>query len=693
MDATTTDNLPVVTIVNELLGNDAGGNTARIRIDRLVALVAALMGPTYAARAGLFGDLGWPSGSIGYVRNDANTAFNGVYKKSGSAGSGSWSRIGDLPTGAVEMDLILELRNRRIASTANANFATTTFPPGTLTVIYRQAGNAAIWMSLEGATPPPVTAIHQQDATGAWWQRVWQVSEFREALRDAGTLPLVNLGGTGDAITADLAPSVVALGITTIADGAEVSITPTATNTTTNPTLAAASASRGIRTADGGTWPVGGLVAGRTYVLRRVGTLYRVVRGDVTAAEVSAARDRGNHFGTQPISAVEGLEAALALKADRPLAPGPLPAMSGVIMGDLRASPRIFEDVEGLRPIAPGDFGRAVARWDLFYDGEWLPFIQAVVGNRPVYMSDAGRPYLDMGMTAFLAYTGPRCALFNGADGFTLSAAINARPRWLSPLSSPAVVIGVTRGDTTQSPPRIALCAEDGSFGYTQQRTDGVSRIDARYPLPLSGDQVLSITRDFAAGTGAALIDGVVVNTISVSSSSGLGMTTPLSLVIGGLRVAPATGSWEGRIYSVAFSPMQMAAPDLASLIAAQRSQMPSAPLSLSPVSEDFDGGFTGRGFTNGGGDLVGFRIRALSSHGDGRHVMARVEGGKGKRLTAAFRGVFGMERDGTYRGAWAYDPDGEWFDFDFTEDAVGLEYVSETLEAMRENVVYVANR
>lgn len=107
---TTTAALPLANLIDDLVGN-ASGETVRISLNRLAAVIAAVMGPTYATRAQLYADKAWPAGSVGYVRADATTAYNGIYKKSGAVGAGNWARIGDLPGGAVEAALINDLRN------------------------------------------------------------------------------------------------------------------------------------------------------------------------------------------------------------------------------------------------------------------------------------------------------------------------------------------------------------------------------------------------------------------------------------------------------------------------------------------------------------------------------------------------------------------------------------------------------
>ena len=111
MDAgLTTDQLDPATVVDSILAN-RNGSTVQIDLIRFLALLAAMLGPSYATRAELYADLNWPAGAPGYVRGDATTAYNGVYKKAGAFGEGSWGRIGDLPSGAVEAAQLAELED------------------------------------------------------------------------------------------------------------------------------------------------------------------------------------------------------------------------------------------------------------------------------------------------------------------------------------------------------------------------------------------------------------------------------------------------------------------------------------------------------------------------------------------------------------------------------------------------------
>lgn len=104
MAGTKTSALPSDETVTTLLGLntvDGSPQTRKIAIEKVAAQIETLRGPKYATRAELYADLAWASGSEGRVYGDATTAYIGVYKKTGVAGSGSWTRIGDLPEGDV----------------------------------------------------------------------------------------------------------------------------------------------------------------------------------------------------------------------------------------------------------------------------------------------------------------------------------------------------------------------------------------------------------------------------------------------------------------------------------------------------------------------------------------------------------------------------------------------------------------
>lgn len=84
-------------MIDEVLGNRSG-STVRLPVARLGAqLGVEITSVNYQTRALLYADLAWSAGTRGAVFNDATEAWRGIYLKSGASGTGSWTRIGDLP--------------------------------------------------------------------------------------------------------------------------------------------------------------------------------------------------------------------------------------------------------------------------------------------------------------------------------------------------------------------------------------------------------------------------------------------------------------------------------------------------------------------------------------------------------------------------------------------------------------------
>lgn len=117
-----------------------------------------------------------------------------------------------------------------------------------------------------------------------------QLSQRSLAIRDSGILPITNVAGTGDAVTADLTAAMISAGITTLSAMSEIEYVPQITNGAVSPTLTIGGSTYEIRGSDGQTWPANGFVVGRSYKLRRRNTTLRVVGGDVTAAETAQMR-------------------------------------------------------------------------------------------------------------------------------------------------------------------------------------------------------------------------------------------------------------------------------------------------------------------------------------------------------------------------------------------------------------------
>lgn len=213
-----TPNLPTSNLIDELIGN-MDGNTVRIAIARLAAIMLSYQGPPYATRAQLFADLDWPSGAIATVWNDT-AALNGVYRKSGSAGTGSWSRIGDLPTAPLTAS--------QLAAKADAS-----------------------------ALAEEITA------------RI-------NATRDAGVLPLVvdTTKSTANALVADIAPALDGVTLSALSTG---EIIPAADNTDPVTLNVGGAGAWPVHRRNGSALEPGDLKAGMSALVRRRGNSWRLI--------------------------------------------------------------------------------------------------------------------------------------------------------------------------------------------------------------------------------------------------------------------------------------------------------------------------------------------------------------------------------------------------------------------------------
>ncbi len=95
--------------VDNIIGNRAG-STVVIPMAGLVSQVMALIGPPFTTLAQLNADLDWSAGAIGAVYGDTVSINNGVYKKNGASGEGTWTRIGDLAITTIAQQFISDLQ-------------------------------------------------------------------------------------------------------------------------------------------------------------------------------------------------------------------------------------------------------------------------------------------------------------------------------------------------------------------------------------------------------------------------------------------------------------------------------------------------------------------------------------------------------------------------------------------------------
>jgi len=99
-------------------------------------------GLIYTSKATMDADLAHGAKSSAWVIGDATVANNGVYQKQGASGTGSWTRVADLPFSFI-------IASDAGAGTANAIQATTSIPV---------SGSALVWSNVfEANTASPVT--------------------------------------------------------------------------------------------------------------------------------------------------------------------------------------------------------------------------------------------------------------------------------------------------------------------------------------------------------------------------------------------------------------------------------------------------------------------------------------------------------------------------------------------------------
>lgn len=166
--------------------------------------------------------------------------------------------------------------------------------PGTLGLIMTVEDGWLAVRSFSNASDDPL--FETQPSWGVAL-RAPNAATLAGALNVASVIPLINIGGTGNAITADLAVNAVAAGASVTAS-TSVRYIPAATNsndTETDVTLfVAGDEPRIVRTADGARLPAGFFVVGRAYTLDRRGTIWRVATGDATRTELAGKADLPN---------------------------------------------------------------------------------------------------------------------------------------------------------------------------------------------------------------------------------------------------------------------------------------------------------------------------------------------------------------------------------------------------------------
>ncbi|MBZ9719091.1 sialate O-acetylesterase [Mesorhizobium sp. AD1-1] len=110
-------------------------------------------GLIYASKASLDADLAHAANSMAWVIGDATVANNGIYRKIGASGAGSWTRVADLPYSYIKA-------TDAGAGTPNAIIATSSIPLPTA-----DAGALIAFSVFEANTGSPVTVAFNGGAT------------------------------------------------------------------------------------------------------------------------------------------------------------------------------------------------------------------------------------------------------------------------------------------------------------------------------------------------------------------------------------------------------------------------------------------------------------------------------------------------------------------------------------------------
>ncbi|MGN6142249.1 MAG: phage tailspike polysaccharide lyase family protein [Mesorhizobium sp.] len=109
-------------------------------------------GLIYDTKASMNADLAHPANASAWVVDDATPANNGIYRKSGASGSGSWTKIAELPYSVI-------YAQNAGTGTANAVVATSSVPVSAsaysqlVSVPFTAANTSAMTLAINGETP------------------------------------------------------------------------------------------------------------------------------------------------------------------------------------------------------------------------------------------------------------------------------------------------------------------------------------------------------------------------------------------------------------------------------------------------------------------------------------------------------------------------------------------------------------
>lgn len=124
-------------------------------------------GLIFDTRASLFISLAYPPNSQAWVISDPTIGYNGIYRKIGASGSGSWTRVADLPYSFIRL---IDAG----AGTANAIVATSSIPlPGAasaalLVMNASKANTGPVTVAVNGAAAKPLKTSSGNDLASGY---------------------------------------------------------------------------------------------------------------------------------------------------------------------------------------------------------------------------------------------------------------------------------------------------------------------------------------------------------------------------------------------------------------------------------------------------------------------------------------------------------------------------------------------
>lgn len=172
-----TSNVPAGSSIAEVLGNEDLGGGAKRTVRVATAILANALAPyattlTFDTRANLFASLDYPANTGAYVWADSTTSYRGVYRKSGSSGSGSWTKVSDLATvlTASQLDAkadVTALEAEAAARTAAIAAAADESNISAVTDLHRPGERPAMWsddiVGAPSALTPLADSVTRQD--------------------------------------------------------------------------------------------------------------------------------------------------------------------------------------------------------------------------------------------------------------------------------------------------------------------------------------------------------------------------------------------------------------------------------------------------------------------------------------------------------------------------------------------------